>query len=102
MKKTTKDNNQIQAKNSEHIQEILSQNLNIYRLIAENMYDAIYTLDTNVNFTFVNDVALKRSGYTRKWFIGRSFLNFVIPENKNMVQKSFKSVMMGKVVPAYE
>ena len=48
MKKTTKDNNQIQAKNSEHIQEILSQNLNIYRLIAENMYDAIYTLDTNV------------------------------------------------------
>lgn len=102
MKKTTKDNNQIQAKNSEHIQEILSQNLNIYRLIAENMYDAIYTLDTNGNFTFVNDVALKRSGYTRKWFIGRSFLNFVIPENKNMVQKSFKSVMMGKVVPAYE
>jgi len=102
MKKTTKDNNQIQAKNSEHIQEILSQNLNIYRLIAENMYDAIYTLDTNVNFTFVNDVALKRSGYTRKWFIGRSFLNFVNPENKNMVQKSFKSVMMGKVVPAYE
>lgn len=102
MKKTTKDNNQIQAKNSEHIQEILSQNLNIYRLIAENMYDAIYTLDTNGNFTFVNDVALKRSGYTRKWFIGKSFLNFVIPENKNMVQKSFKSVMMGKVVPAYE
>lgn len=102
MKKTTKDNNQIQAKNSEHIQEILSQNLNIYRLIAENMYDAVYTLDTNGNFTFVNDVALKRSGYTRKWFIGRSFLNFVIPENKNMVQKSFKSVMMGKVVPAYE
>lgn len=102
MKKTTKDNNQIQAKNSEHIQEILSQNLNIYRLIAENMYDAVYTLDTNGNFTFVNDVALKRSGYTRKWFIGKSFLNFVIPENKNMVQKSFKSVMMGKVVPAYE
>lgn len=102
MKKTTKDNNQIQAKNSEHIQEILSQNLNIYRLIAENMYDAVYTLDTNGNFTFVNDVALKRSGYTRKWFIGRSFLNFVNPENKNMVQKSFKSVMMGKVVPAYE
>ena len=102
MKKTTKDNNQIQAKNSEHIQEILSQNLSIYRLIAENMYDAIYTLDTNGNFTFVNDVALKRSGYTRKWFIGRSFLNFVNPENKNMVQKSFKSVMMGKVVPAYE
>lgn len=102
MKKTTKDNNQIQAKNPEHIQEILSQNLNIYRLIAENMYDAIYTLDTNGNFTFVNDVVLKRSGYTRKWFIGRSFLDFAIPENKSMVQKSFKSVMRGEVVPAYE
>lgn len=102
MKKISKDNSQIQSKSPEHIQKILSQNLNIYRLIAENMYDAIYTLDTNGNFTFVNDVVLKRSGYAREWFIGRSFLDFVIPKNKNMVQKSFKSVMRGEAVPAYE
>jgi PAS domain S-box-containing protein len=102
MKKISKNKNKIPEKNPEHIQEILSQNLNIYRLIAENMYDAIYTLDTKGNFTFVNDVALKRSGYKREWFIGRSFLDFVLPENKGMVQKSFKAVMRGEAVPAYE
>jgi PAS domain S-box-containing protein len=102
MTKISKNKNKIQAKNPEHIQEILSQNLSIYRLIAENMYDAIYTLDTKGNFSFVNDVALKRSGYERKWFIGRSFLDFVLPENKEVVQKSFKSVMRGEAVPAYE
>jgi len=102
MTKISKNKDKIQAKNPEHIQEILAQNLNIYRLIAENMYDAIFTLDTKGNFSFVNDVALKRSGYEREWFIGRSFLDFVLPENKGMVQKSFKTVMRGEAVPAYE
>ena len=102
MTKISKNKDKIQAKNPEHIQEILAQNLNIYRLIAENMYDAIFTLDTKGNFSFVNDVALKRSGYEREWFIGRSFLDFVLPENKEMVQKSFKTVMRGEAVPAYE
>lgn len=102
MTKISKDKSQIQAKNSGHIQEILSQNLNIYRLIAENMYDTIFTLDAKGNFSFVNDVALKRSGYARELFIGRNFLDFVLPENKKMVQKSFETVMRGKAVPAYE
>jgi PAS domain S-box-containing protein len=102
MTKISKNKDKIQAKNPGHIQEILAQNLNIYRLIAENMYDAIFTLDTKGNFSFVNDVALKRSGYEREWFIGRSFLDFVLPENKEMVQKSFKTVMRGEAVPAYE
>jgi len=62
MTKISKNKDKIQAKNPEHIQEILAQNLNIYRLIAENMYDAIFTLDTKGNFSFVNDVELKRSG----------------------------------------
>ena len=84
------------------VNEILQQNLGIYRIIAENMYDAIYTLDTKGNFTYVNDVVLKRSGFGREWFIGRNVLDFVMPENRDMVQKSFKAVMNGETVPAYE
>jgi PAS domain S-box-containing protein len=82
--------------------DILLQNLNTYRLIAENMYDAIYTLDTRGNFTFVNDVVLKRSGYEKEWFIGKSFLDFVRPENIDFVKKSFLAVTRGEAIPAYE
>ena len=100
MKKPSKDEGQ--GKDRDQIKEILPQNLTIYRLIAENMFDAVYMLDTKGRFTFVNDVVLKRSGFEREWFIGRSFLDFVLPENKGMVQKSFMAVMKGEVVPAYE
>jgi len=83
-------------------QNVLSQNQAIHSLIAENMLDAIYTLDRNGNFTYVNDVVLKRSGFEREWFIGRNVLDFVKLENRDMVLKNFKEVMKGEAVPAYE
>lgn len=89
-------------KQQEHKQKVLSQNLDIHSLIAENMLDAIYTLDHKGNFTYVNDVVLKRSGFEREWFIGRNVLDFVKPENSDMVLRSFKKVMKGEAVPAYE
>jgi PAS domain S-box-containing protein len=100
MKKPSKDKGQ--GKERGQIKEILPKNLTIYRLIAENMFDAVYMLDNEGRFTFVNDVVLKRSGFEREWFIGRSFLDFVLPENKDMIQESFMAVMKGEVVPAYE
>jgi PAS domain S-box-containing protein len=95
-------NDKGQRKILDQIKGTLPQNLTIYRLIAENMFDAVYMLDTEGRFTFVNDVVLKRSGYEREWFIGRSFLDFVLPGNRDMVQKSFTAVMKGEAVPAYE
>jgi PAS domain S-box-containing protein len=102
MSKSSKNTGEIQARDTEHTQAIFSQNLTIYRLIAENMYDALYTLDTEGRFTFVNDVALERSSYSRENFIGKSFLDFVRPEDRVKVKKSFQAVMKGKAVPAYE
>jgi PAS domain S-box-containing protein len=89
-------------KDGDQIKENPSQNLAAYRLIAENMYDALYTLDANGRFTFVNDVALERSSYDRERFMGKSFLEFVRPEDRAKVQKNFKAVMCGEIVPAYE
>lgn len=100
MKKTSKDKGQ--SKDGGQIKEILPQKLAIYRLIAENMFDAVYMLDNEGRFTFVNDVVLKRSGFKIEWFIGKSFLDFLLPDNKDLVQESFNAVMRGEVVPAYE
>jgi PAS domain S-box-containing protein len=100
MKKPAKG--KVPEKDGDQTKENLSQNLAVYRLIAENMYDALYTLDTDGRFTFVNDVALERSSYDRERFIGKSFLEFVRPEDRAKVQKNFKAVMCGEIVPAYE
>jgi len=101
-KNTSNNSKKIERKNAEDAQAICSQDTTIYRLIAENMHDALYMLDTEGHFIFVNDIALERTTYTREHFIGKSFLDFVRLEERAIVQKSFDVVMKGKSVPPYE
>lgn len=101
-KNTSNNSKKIERKNAEDAQAICSQDTTIYRLIAENMHDALYMLDTEGHFIFVNDIALKRTTYTREQFIGKSFLDFVRLEERARVQKSFDEVAEGKSVPPYE
>jgi len=100
MKNISKD--KTRKSGPESVEVILSRNHDVCRLIVENMYDALYMLDTDGRFTFVNHVALERSKYTPERFIGNSFLDFVRPEDKPKVKKSFDAVIQGKPVPAYE
>jgi PAS domain S-box-containing protein len=58
-----------------------------YRDLIENSSDIIYICDYQGNFTYINPVAEKLSGYSNEEIIGKSFL-FFIPDN-------FKSVAMG-------
>ena len=101
-KNTSKNSKKIERRNAEDAQTICSQDTAINRLIAENMYDTLYMLDTEGHFIFVNDIALERTTYTREHFIGKSFLDFVRLEERAIVQKSFDVVMKGKSVPPYE
>ena len=91
-----------QSKDCEQIEDILQKNSALYKLVIENMYDSLYTLDTEGCFTFVNDVLLARAGYPREWFIGRSCLEMVQPRDRKAVQEGLKSVMRGEAVPAFE
>jgi PAS domain S-box-containing protein len=85
-----------------NVKSVLFGSPDLFRLIVENMYDGLYTLDREGRFTFVNDVVIKRSGFTREWFIGRSCLEFLRPEDRGHVVQSFQSVMEGRAVPAFE
>jgi PAS domain S-box-containing protein len=58
-----------------------------YRELIENSSDIIYICDYQGNFTYINPVAEKLSGYTNDEIIGKSFL-FFIPDN-------FKAIAMG-------
>ncbi|MDP3286632.1 MAG: PAS domain S-box protein, partial [Desulfobacterales bacterium] len=67
-----------------------------YRTLIENIQDGIYILDSFGNFTFVNDVIVKRSGFPAEWFLGRSYIDVIIEEDRERVQKYFNAVIDGK------
>jgi PAS domain S-box-containing protein len=67
-----------------------------YRTLIENIHDGIYILDSFGNFTFVNDVIVKRSGFPTEWFLGRSYLDVISEKDREHVQSSFNEVMDGK------
>jgi PAS domain S-box-containing protein len=62
-----------------------------YKELIENSSDVIYICDYQGNFTYINPVAEKLSGYTNEEIIGKSFL-FFIPDNFKAVARGFYKV----------
>ena len=77
-------------------EEALRQSEGKYRTLIENIKDGIYILDSFGHFTFVNEVIVKRSGFPAEWFLGRSYLDVIIEEDRERVQRHFNAVMDGK------
>jgi len=77
-------------------EEALRQSEEKYRTLIENIQDGIYILDAFGNFTFVNDVIVKRSGFPAEWFLGRSYIDIIIEEDRERTQRYFNAVMDGK------
>jgi PAS domain S-box-containing protein len=100
MKKVSKEKGQVM--DSRHIEGALEKNGDLYKLVVENVHDGLYILDREGRFTFVNEIALRRSGYARERFIGRSCFEFIRPEDKDPVKRGFEAVLRGEAVPAYE
>jgi PAS domain S-box-containing protein len=74
----------------------------IKSLIIDNILDGVYLLDSKGRFTFVNDVIVKRSGYPKEWFLGKSYLEVIRPEDMEHVKNNFEAKMRGEDVPPYE
>lgn len=73
-----------------------------FKSILKNMHYGVLTFDIEGRFTFVNDVLVKRSGYSREWYVGKSLLDVIRPEEKESVQKHFQATVRGEDVPPYE
>jgi PAS domain S-box-containing protein len=50
----------------------------------------------------VNDVIVKRSGYPREWYVGKSLFDVVRPQERESVREHFKATVRGEQVPPYE
>ena len=66
------------------------------------MHYGVYTFDTEGHFTFVNDVVVKRSGYPREWYLGKSLFDLVRPQERETVRTHFAASVSGIQLPPYE
>lgn len=73
-----------------------------FRALLRNMHYGVFTFDLEGRFTFVNDVIVKRSGYPREWYVGKSLFDVVRPQERDEVRKHFKATARGDQVAPYE
>ncbi len=60
-----------------------------YRMMANNVPDIIYSLDGAGNIATINTTAFERYGYTEQDAKGKPFLNFIHPDDREIVISSF-------------
>jgi PAS domain S-box-containing protein len=72
-----------------------------FRAVLKNMHYGVFTFDPEGRFTFVNDVIVKRSGYPREWYVGKSLFDVVRPQERDTVREHFQATVRGEqqVVP---
>jgi PAS domain S-box-containing protein len=73
-----------------------------FKAILRNLHYGVFTFDGEGRFTFVNDVVIKRSGYPRKWYSGKTLFDVVRPHERESIEEHFKATMRGELVPPYE
>ncbi|MEE9224377.1 MAG: PAS domain S-box protein [Thermoplasmata archaeon] len=69
-----------------------------YSALVENTTDGIIILQ-NGEVRFANTASLKLVGYHPEEMVGKNFLDFVAPRNRELVMKRYAARMAGKEVP---
>jgi len=73
-----------------------------YRDLFENAKDATYVHDLSGRYTSVNRAAEKLTGYTRAEILGKKFVEFVAPDQMEIVSKHLSQKLVDHGETAYE
>ena len=73
-----------------------------YRTLLENIRDGVCITGPDRKFTFVNDIVVRRSGYPREWFEGRTALDLVRPELREFVRGLGNKSVTGEKTHPFE
>lgn len=82
--------------------DILQHMQEHYRGIVENANDGIFVIDHEGRFTYLNNAALKFTGYTKDELIGNNFLQVVAPEYRESTIENFKKRRIGQASNRYD
>jgi PAS domain S-box-containing protein len=83
-------------------EEALEKSEPLFRAVLKSMHYGVYIFDTEGRFTFVNDVAVERSGYPREWYLGRSISDLAHGRQQEAIKKHFQATLRGERLPPYE
>ena len=67
--------------------------------VKDRTPDGVYMVDEKGNFTLINRVAQKRTGYTREDLIGEHFSKIVAPEYRDMLNEYLERRISGREEP---
>jgi PAS domain S-box-containing protein len=86
---------------AEHRQdkEALLRSEEKYREMVENLNDIIFALDSENTVTYISPVIEPLSGYSPQEIIGRSFADFIYPEDLPDLNRSLQKVLSGSLEP---
>jgi len=88
-----------ERKRTEH--ELLQSEFR-YRSIVEKASDIIYELDVKGNIKYVNPVAERLMKYSSDELIGKSFMDFALPEHRNSMKRVFFTQYLNKTPSIYQ
>jgi len=81
----------------EKTQESLQLSKEKYRKLVEEAGEVVYTSDYMGNFTYINPMSKKLTGYIENELIGKSFLEVIDPEWKKKVAEFYKEQFDKKI-----
>ena len=67
-----------------------------YRSLVENMSDIVFTLDTEGSITYISPAVKDLSGYEPEELVGKSFSQYIHPDDLPKVMENFGSVREGE------
>jgi len=79
-----------------HIQRKLEESEHLHRFIVDNSPDIVFMLDTDGNFTFLNETVYKALGFKKQELLGQHYSKLVSSPNKEMAKYVFAEPRDGQ------
>jgi PAS domain S-box-containing protein len=70
-----------------------------YRVLVENLTDVIFTLNAEGKFIYISPAIEKYTGFTAEQVIGKSFIDFIFPDDLPGLMASFQRSLNGQMEP---
>jgi PAS domain S-box-containing protein len=67
----------------------------LHRTVVENVTDAVFLIDRDGRFEFLNDSWTEITGWSVEEAVGQDFLDFVLPESRSDIRELFSSMIRG-------
>ena len=82
------------------VEEALQKNRETYRELVESISDIIFEIDREGKITYISPVVHKVLEFEPEEMIGKNFIEFVYPEDRNLLIRKFSELLEGMEHPS--